>query len=82
MLKNFGVQAHIRCSSLTRQHGVHINISSDVAKIQHQAIVNKVHAEPDDIEHQGILPHVWSAEQIHEASLGLVGRLLEVFVLV
>lgn len=51
MLKNFGVQADVRCSSLTRQHGVHVNISSDVAKIQHQAIVNKVHAEPDDIEH-------------------------------
>jgi hypothetical protein len=58
--------------SLTRQHGVHVNVSSDVAKIQHKAIVHKIHAEPDDIEHQGILPHVWSAKQIHDACLGLV----------
>ena len=72
MLKTSGVQADIRCSSLTRQHSVHVNVSSDVAKIQHQAIVHKVHAEPDDVEHQGILSHVWSAEQVHDASLGLV----------
>ena len=62
MLKTSGLQADIRCISLTRQHGVHVNVSSDVDKIQHQAIVHKVHAEPDDIEHQGFLPHVWSAE--------------------
>ena len=61
---------------LTREYGIKVNISTNVPKVQDKAIINEIHAEPNDVKHQGILPHVWCTEEIHYASLRLVSGFL------